>query len=89
VESGHEDESISRNNDHETPLMLAAASAREDVGVMLAKRFPDCIPWANRAGLDAVHPIHPHRQLSLPQLTRPSSCSPASPAAVPIISSRR
>jgi hypothetical protein len=54
IEQGHEDESVSRNNDSETPLMFAAAAGKEDMGVTLAKRFPECIPWRDRAGLDAV-----------------------------------
>ncbi|KAF1916423.1 ankyrin repeat-containing domain protein [Ampelomyces quisqualis] len=54
IDKGHEDEMISRNNDFETPLMLAAAAGKEDMGVMLAKRFPRCIPWRDRAGLDAL-----------------------------------
>jgi hypothetical protein len=45
---------ISRNNDFETPLMLAAAAGKEEVGVALAKRFPECIPWRDKSGLDAV-----------------------------------
>jgi hypothetical protein len=54
IEQGHEDEGISRNNDFETPLMLASAAGKEDMGVTLAKRFPECIPWHDKAGLDAV-----------------------------------
>ena len=54
VDAGHEDGSISRNNDSETPLMFAATAGREETGVYLAKRFPECIPWENKAGLDAV-----------------------------------
>lgn len=45
---------MSRNNDWETPLMMAAVAGREDMGVMLAKRFPECIPVQNKTGLDAV-----------------------------------
>jgi hypothetical protein len=45
---------ISRNNDSETPLMFAAAAGKEDMGVTLAKRFPECIGWQNKEGLDAV-----------------------------------
>ncbi|KAF2876764.1 ankyrin repeat-containing domain protein [Massariosphaeria phaeospora] len=54
IEAGHEDEIVSRNNDWETPLMLAAMAGKEDMGVMFAKRFPECISWQNRAGLDAL-----------------------------------
>lgn len=45
---------VSRNNDFETPLMLAAAAGKEDMGVTLAKRFPQCIPWQDKTGLDAL-----------------------------------
>ncbi|KAF2687894.1 ankyrin [Lentithecium fluviatile CBS 122367] len=54
IEAGHEEEIVSRNNDWETPLMLAAVAGKEDLGVMLAKRFPECIPWQNKDGLDAL-----------------------------------
>ncbi|KAH7363710.1 ankyrin repeat-containing domain protein [Pyrenochaeta sp. MPI-SDFR-AT-0127] len=54
IEQGHEDGMISRNNDFETPLMVAAMAGKEEVGVMLAKRFPECITWQNKAGLDAL-----------------------------------
>lgn len=50
---------VSRNNDLETPLMLAAAAGKEETGVTLAKRFPECIPWADKHGLDAVCPPSP------------------------------
>ena len=45
---------ISRNGDFETPLMLAAIAGKEDLGVMLAKTFPESIPLQNKMGLDAV-----------------------------------
>ncbi|KAH7410504.1 ankyrin repeat-containing domain protein [Phaeosphaeria sp. MPI-PUGE-AT-0046c] len=54
IECGHEDEMVSRNNDLETPLMLAAANGKEDTGVMLAKRFAGCICWQDKGGLDAL-----------------------------------
>ena len=56
VDAGHEDGTISRNNDFETPLMFAATAGKEETGVYLAKRFPESIPWSNKAGLDAVRP---------------------------------
>jgi hypothetical protein len=34
--------------------MLASAAGKEDMGVTLAKRFPECIPWRDKAGLDAA-----------------------------------
>ncbi|KAF2134441.1 ankyrin [Dothidotthia symphoricarpi CBS 119687] len=54
IDQGHEDEMASRNNDWETPLMLAAMAGKEEVGVMLAKRFPDCVAWQTKSGLDAL-----------------------------------
>ncbi|EOA85138.1 uncharacterized protein SETTUDRAFT_163854 [Exserohilum turcica Et28A] len=54
VDVGHEDGMISRNNDWETPLMLAAMAGKEECGVYLAKRFPECVGWKNKAGLDAL-----------------------------------
>ena len=54
VDVGHEDGMISRNNDWETPLMLAAMSGKEECGVYLAKRFPECVGWKNKSGLDAL-----------------------------------
>jgi hypothetical protein len=70
IEQGHEDEGISRNNDFETPLMLASAAGKEDMGVTLAKRFPECIPWHDKAGLDAVRyePPSPHTPTNMFQL---------------------
>jgi hypothetical protein len=54
IDSGHESEIISRNNDWETPLMLACAAGKEECGVMLCRRFPECVSWKNKAGLDAL-----------------------------------
>jgi hypothetical protein len=34
--------------------MLAARHGNVDVGVLLANRFPRCIPITNKLGLDAV-----------------------------------
>ncbi|KAH7118988.1 ankyrin repeat-containing domain protein [Dendryphion nanum] len=54
IESGHETDIVSRNNDWETPLMLAAVAGKEELGTILAKRFPECIPYQNKNGLDAL-----------------------------------
>ncbi|KAF1979947.1 ankyrin [Bimuria novae-zelandiae CBS 107.79] len=54
IDAGHEDEIVSRNKELETPLMLAAGAGKEEVAVVLAKRFPGCIGWQNRGGLDAL-----------------------------------
>lgn len=37
--------------------MLAAVAGKEDMGVVLAKRFPECIPWQNKMGLDTVRSL--------------------------------
>ena len=34
--------------------MVAAASEKVEVGELLIKHFPWCVPWQNKAGLDAV-----------------------------------
>ena len=34
--------------------MLAAAAGKGDVGVLLVERFPECVSWTNKLGLDAV-----------------------------------
>ncbi|KAJ4303773.1 Target of rapamycin complex 2 subunit avo2 [Kalmusia sp. IMI 367209] len=54
IEAGHEDEALSRNGDLETPLMLAATAGKEEVAVLLAKKFPACIAWRDKNGLDAL-----------------------------------
>ncbi|KAF2274853.1 ankyrin [Westerdykella ornata] len=54
IEQGHDSEFISRNKDWETPLMMAAIAGKEDMGVLLAKRFPNCIAMQDKAGLDAL-----------------------------------
>jgi hypothetical protein len=60
---------VSRNNEWETPLMYAAAAGKEDMGVTLAKRFPECITWQDRAGLDAVRLLHIYLILAHPSST--------------------
>ncbi|KAF1832409.1 ankyrin [Decorospora gaudefroyi] len=54
IEAGHEADMVSRNNDFETPLMLAAMAGKEESGVMLARRFPASIAWKNKHGMDAL-----------------------------------
>ncbi|KAI9662552.1 MAG: hypothetical protein M1821_008719 [Bathelium mastoideum] len=54
IHAGHEDISISRNADGDTPLMVAAASEKVEVGELLIKHFPWCVPWQNKDGLDAL-----------------------------------
>ncbi|KAF1939599.1 ankyrin [Clathrospora elynae] len=54
IEQGHEEDMVSRNEAWETPLMLAAMKGREECGVMLAKRFPECVGWKTKSGTDAL-----------------------------------
>ncbi|CAI6334629.1 unnamed protein product [Periconia digitata] len=54
IDAGHEEGIISVNSDWETPLMLAANAGKEDVGMLLAKRFPDSITLQNNEGHDAL-----------------------------------
>jgi hypothetical protein len=54
IDAGHEDAGISRNADWDTPLMLACADSRLEVAKLLITHFPRCIPWTNKAGLDAL-----------------------------------
>ena len=53
IDAGHEDESISRNANWDTPLLLAVETSPA-VATLLATRFPRCIPWKNKQGADAV-----------------------------------
>lgn len=52
--AGHEQVEVSRNADHDTPLMLAAQNGHVEVGRLLAQGFPRCIPFQNKLGLDAL-----------------------------------
>jgi hypothetical protein len=59
IDCGHEqgdngEPMISRNNDWETPLMLACSSGKEECGVMLCKRFPESVAWKDKKGGDAL-----------------------------------
>lgn len=53
IDAGHEGSGISRNGNWDTPLHLAVESSIP-VAVLLATRFPRCIPWRNKQGADAV-----------------------------------
>ncbi|GAB7347476.1 hypothetical protein MBLNU459_g4388t2 [Dothideomycetes sp. NU459] len=80
LDAGHEDAEICRNADWNTPLMLAARDGRVEVGKMLIERFPRCIPWSNKQGLDALSlSCHNPASSSLipPMLSHPEY--PASP----------
>ncbi|KAF2234204.1 ankyrin [Viridothelium virens] len=54
IRAGHEDSCISRNADGDTPLMVAAASEKVEVGELLIRHFPRCVSWQNKAGCDAL-----------------------------------
>ena len=69
-EAGHDAHEISRNADHNTPLMLAAQSGHYEVGTVLAKRYPRCIPYVNKVGMDALAMAaqHPNSTALIPTL---------------------
>lgn len=54
IEQGHDADFVSRNTDWQSPLMAASVAGKEDMGVMLAKKFPHSIAMQDKAGLDAV-----------------------------------
>jgi ankyrin repeat protein len=57
IDAGHEQDDISLNTDYETPLMLACEHKQIDAGALLIERFPRCIPWANKYGMDSVRSL--------------------------------
>jgi uncharacterized protein len=83
IDAGHEEEDISLNTEFETPLMVACEAKQIDMGNLLIERFPRCIPWANKYGMDSVRLPNPHpsRRVYKLTLTSLSSCSP--PATAP------
>lgn len=60
LEAGHDSVEISQNSDWNTPLMLASKHGRIEVGQMLIERFPRCVPWTNKEGVDAVSQVAFH-----------------------------
>ena len=54
INAGHEKDEISRNADHDTPLMLAARTGHVEFGKLLVREFPKCIVYVNGLGLDAL-----------------------------------
>jgi hypothetical protein len=54
IQAGHDEYEISRNGDHDTPLMMAARNGHVDVTLLLIKCFPRSIPYTNKAGMDAL-----------------------------------
>ncbi|KAK7712921.1 Target of rapamycin complex 2 subunit avo2 [Botryosphaeria dothidea] len=78
IDAGHENDGISRNTDHDTPLMLAAACGQVDVGILLIARFPQCVPYVNINGMDVLmHASKNGTSGLLPHLLNaPYPCSP-------------
>lgn len=78
IDIGHENDGISRNTDHDTPLMLAAANEQVEVGKLLIARFPQCVPYTNKNGMDALMQASLHGASALlPTLfSAPYPCSP-------------
>ncbi|KAH7064793.1 ankyrin repeat-containing domain protein [Macrophomina phaseolina] len=78
IDAGHENDGITRNTDHDTPLMLAAACGQVDVGILLIARFPQCVPYVNINGMDALmHASKNGTSGLLPHLLNaPYPCSP-------------
>ncbi|KAL9013058.1 MAG: hypothetical protein Q9173_002231 [Seirophora scorigena] len=86
VDAGHEDDFISCNANGETPLHLAVETS-VPIALLLASKFPRCIPWKNKQGADAVmlsartsvsppaNPTSPPTQQSPPRF-RPTASSP-------------
>ncbi|SMQ51942.1 unnamed protein product [Zymoseptoria tritici ST99CH_3D7] len=54
IDAGHDGDEISRNADHNTPLMLAAQAGHVETATFLAVRFPRSIHYRNKDGLDAL-----------------------------------
>ncbi|KAI9837810.1 MAG: hypothetical protein M1819_006744 [Sarea resinae] len=53
LDTGHEDDGLSRNADGDTPLIYAAEAQPEIVEV-LVRRFPSIVNWRNKRGIDAL-----------------------------------
>lgn len=80
ISAGHDAHEISRNADDNTPLMLAASAGHYEVGTLLCKTFPRCIPYRNKSGLDALALAaqHPNSTALIPILLQ-DPLFPASP----------
>ncbi|KAL8679771.1 MAG: hypothetical protein Q9186_003987 [Xanthomendoza sp. 1 TL-2023] len=75
VNAGHEDDAISRNVTWDTPLHLAVESS-VPIATLLATKFPQCIPWKNKQGADAI-------MLSARTSPSPPTTSTTSPTSPP------
>ncbi|KAK7552412.1 ankyrin repeat-containing domain protein [Phyllosticta citricarpa] len=78
IDIGHENDGISRNTDHDTPLMLAAAHEQVEVGKLLIARFPQCVPYTNKNGMDTLMQASLNGASALlpTLLSAPYPCSP-------------
>ena len=54
INAGHDKEEISRNAEHDTPLMVAARNGHVEVGKLLIQQFPVSIRYVNGLGLDVL-----------------------------------
>ncbi|KAK6524605.1 hypothetical protein TWF281_011508 [Arthrobotrys megalospora] len=57
VQSGHEDDGISRNYEGQTPLMVASGCTdgdADDVVFYLAGEFERCVGWRDKSGMNAL-----------------------------------
>ncbi|KAL8721744.1 MAG: hypothetical protein Q9225_001642 [Loekoesia sp. 1 TL-2023] len=83
INAGHEDDSISRNANGDTPLHIAVETSIQ-IATLLASKFPQCIPLKNKQGADAVMlsartsdaPANPTFQQSPPQHQQPTAAAP-------------
>lgn len=80
IRCGHEDGEISRNTDHDTPLMLAAKNGHIEMGTLLVNEFPRSVTCKNAQGLEAISLAsqHPNSTALIPVLLQEPE-SPASP----------
>lgn len=53
-EEQHERDGVSKNNNGDTPLMLAAGEGHEEVVHCIVSRFSRCIDWRNKVGVTAM-----------------------------------
>ncbi|KAL0637809.1 Vacuolar protein sorting-associated protein 74 [Maublancomyces gigas] len=53
-EEQHERDGVSKNNNGDTPLMLAAGEGHEEVVHCIVSRFSRCIDWRNKLGVTAM-----------------------------------
>lgn len=80
IDCGHDKDEISRNTDHDTPLMLAAKSGHIEMGKLLIKEFPRSVTYRNARGMEAISLAsqHPNSTALIPLLLQQPEF-PASP----------